>query len=39
VNSKIEHPMTMILGYSTLYRADWVFDFPGRKWGILEMAA
>ncbi|MEJ2750660.1 MAG: hypothetical protein P8183_22555 [Anaerolineae bacterium] len=35
VNSKIEHPMTMILGYSTLYQADWVFDFPGRKWGIL----
>jgi hypothetical protein len=37
VNSRIEHPMTMILGYSTLYQADWVFDFPGRKWGILEI--
>lgn len=36
VNSKIEHPMTMILGYSTLYRANWIFDFPRRKWGILE---
>lgn len=35
VNSKIEHPMTMILGYSTLHQADWTFDFPGRKWGIL----
>lgn len=34
VNSRIDHPMTMILGYSTLYRANWVFDFPGRKWGI-----
>ena len=37
VNSKIEHPMTMILGYSTLYQANWVFDFPRRKWGILEL--
>ncbi len=35
VNSKIRHPMTMILGYSTLYQTDWVFDFPGRQWGIL----
>lgn len=35
VNSRIEHPMTMILGYSTLYQADWVFDFPRRKWGFL----
>ncbi|MCB9419071.1 MAG: aspartyl protease family protein [Ardenticatenaceae bacterium] len=35
VNSRIEHPMTMILGYSTLHRVNWVFDFPERKWGIL----
>lgn len=35
VNSRIDHPMTMVLGYSTLYRADWFFDFPGRRWGIL----
>ena len=37
VNSKIDHPMTMALGYSTLYQANWVFDFPGRKWGILAL--
>ena len=37
VNSKIEYPMTMILGYSTLYHANWLFDFPQRKWVILEM--
>ncbi|MCI0395724.1 MAG: retroviral-like aspartic protease family protein [Chloroflexi bacterium] len=37
VNSKIKHPMTMILGYSTLGQANWLFDFPRRKWGILEM--
>jgi hypothetical protein len=29
--------MTMILGYSTLSQANWLFDFPRRKWGILEM--
>jgi hypothetical protein len=39
VNSKIDHPMTMILGYSTLYKANWLFDFPERKWGILNMLA
>jgi hypothetical protein len=37
VNARIEHPMTMILGYSTLSKANWVFDFPGRKWGVLRM--
>jgi hypothetical protein len=37
VNSKIKHPMTMILGNSTLCQANWLFDFPRRKWGILEM--
>lgn len=37
VNSTISHPMTMILGYSTLRLANWLFDFPRRKWRILEM--
>jgi hypothetical protein len=37
VNSKIKHPMTMILGNSTLCEANWLFDFPLRKWAILEM--
>ena len=37
VNSNIDHPMTMILGYSTLSKVNWVFDFPKRKWGILTM--
>jgi hypothetical protein len=27
--------MTMILDYSTLYQANWVFDFSRRKWGNL----
>lgn len=37
VNARIQHPMTMILGYSTLGKANWVFDFPKRRWGIVEM--
>ena len=37
VNSRIEHPMDMILGYSTLSCADWAFDFPNRKWGVVRM--
>jgi len=37
VNSRIKHPMTMILGYNTLYMANWVFDFPARRWGIICM--
>jgi hypothetical protein len=36
VNSTIEVPMDLILGYSTLRQANWWFDFPRRKWAILE---
>jgi hypothetical protein len=39
VNARIENPMTMILGHSTLSKANWLFDFPGRKWGIVRMLA
>lgn len=34
VNASIEIPMDLILGYNTLVKADWYFDFPGRKWAI-----
>lgn len=34
VNSTIEVPMDLILGYSTLSKANWLFDFPGKKWAI-----
>jgi hypothetical protein len=27
-------PMDLILGYSTWSRANWLFDFPGKKWAI-----
>jgi predicted aspartyl protease len=33
-NSGIEYPMDLILGYPTLRQADWVFDFPARRWGL-----
>lgn len=39
VNARIEHQMMMILGYSTLSKANWIFDFPGRKWGVVRMLA
>lgn len=34
VNSTIERPMDLILGYSTLSKANWLFDFPGKRWAI-----
>lgn len=37
VNSTIEVPMDLILGYSTLSKANWRFDFPHRKWAISKM--
>jgi len=32
-NSTLEVPMDMILGYTTLLNADWIFDFPASRWG------
>lgn len=37
VNKTTEIPMDMILGYSTLNKADWLFDFPNKKWAILNL--
>ncbi len=34
VNATLEVPMDLILGYSTLSRANWVFDFPRKQWAI-----
>jgi hypothetical protein len=34
VNATLEMPMDFILGYNTLRRADWLFDFPNRRWAI-----
>lgn len=37
INSSTEIPMDMILGFSTLSKADWLFDFPNGKWTITKM--
>lgn len=34
VNATIEVPMDLILGYSTLRQANWLFDFPRRCWAL-----
>jgi hypothetical protein len=34
VNAAIERPMNMILGYNTICKANWIFDFPGKRWVI-----
>jgi hypothetical protein len=36
-NSTIDIPMDLILGYSTLSRANWFFDFPGKKWAVTKL--
>lgn len=37
VNSSIEVPMDLILGYSTLSKANWLFDFPRKRWAISKL--
>jgi len=32
VNSTLEYPMDLILGYPTMRQADWLFDFPAKRW-------
>jgi Aspartyl protease len=34
VNATLEHPMDLILGYPTIRQADWLFDFPARRWTV-----
>ncbi|MCC6804670.1 MAG: aspartyl protease family protein [Anaerolineae bacterium] len=36
VNGSLEIPMDLILGYSTIYKANWLFDFPRRRWAITK---
>jgi hypothetical protein len=36
-DSHVEIPMDFVLGYSVLRQANWVFDFPKRKWTIRKM--
>ena len=32
VNGTLEYPMDLILGYPTMRQADWLFDFPAKRW-------
>ena len=32
VNRTLDEPMDLILGYPTIRQADWLFDFPARRW-------
>ncbi|MEO8397761.1 MAG: aspartyl protease family protein [Chloroflexota bacterium] len=36
VNAMLDVPMDIILGYSTLRQANWLFDFPRRKWAVTK---
>jgi hypothetical protein len=39
INKTTQYPNDLILGYSTLRQADWLFDFPARKWDLTAMTA
>ena len=39
VNATIELPMDLILGYTTLRQAHWLFDFPRKRWAITRAPA
>jgi Aspartyl protease len=36
-NQTADYPNDLILGYSTLRQADWLFDFPAKIWAITAM--
>ncbi len=36
-NSTIKTPMEFILGFNVLNKANWIFDFPNRRWKISKM--
>ena len=37
VNATIDMSMDFVFGFSTLKKANWLFDFPQKKWAILKM--
>ena len=37
VNATITLPMDLIVGYSTLGKANWLFDFPHRRWAVTRL--
>jgi hypothetical protein len=39
VNSTLARPMDLILGFTTLRQADWLLDFPARRWTLTRRPA
>jgi hypothetical protein len=37
VNINIEVPISFVFGFSTLNKANWLFDFPQKKWAIIQL--
>lgn len=37
VNGTLDIPMDLILGYPTIRQAEWLFDFPARRWAVTGM--
>lgn len=37
VNASTDVSMDMILGYTTLHMANWLFDFPNRRWAVSRL--
>lgn len=37
VNATLEAPMDLVLGSSTLARANWWLDFPDRRWKVTAL--
>jgi hypothetical protein len=35
IRAAAEIPMEMIIGYNIIRQANWLFDFPQRKWAVL----
>jgi hypothetical protein len=35
-NAGLARPMDLILGYTTLRQADWLLDFPARRWTLTD---
>ncbi len=36
INVTLDTPIDLILGYSTIHQANWIFDFPHKMWGIVD---
>jgi hypothetical protein len=39
VNATIETPMDVIIGYNLMRAANWLMDFPRRRWAITKRLA